>query len=51
MRKFKIQQILSKINGAINQKKVGSTSSILVRDLKLKNSERFAQIQFYGRDF
>ena len=51
MRKFKMQQNLSKINGTITQKKVVSTSFMLVRDLKLKNSERFAQIQFYWRDF
>ena len=37
--------------GTITQKKVLSTSFILVRDLKLKNSERFAQIQYYCRDF
>ena len=41
-----MQQILSKINGTVTQKKVLSTSFILVRDLKLKNSERFAQIHF-----
>ena len=46
-----MQQNLSKINGTITQKKAVSTSFMLVRDLKLKNSERFAQIQFYGRDF
>ena len=38
-----MQQILSKINGTITQKKVVSTSFILVRDLKLKKFRTIRQ--------